>query len=134
MGAPRALGWTAEALSLIASRRAGDRSTGELGDPSRITIRPEILNEARMRRTWRSLYPDSLTSRGVEGEVVASFIVNTDGSVDPASIHMVSVSHPLFRDPTALGVLELRFSPARQRGRPVRVRVQLPIRWRLSGW
>lgn len=132
--APSALSWTAEALSLGGSARSRGRSTGELGDPSRISEHPTLLNEASMRRIWRTLYPDSLNKKGVEGQAVASFIINTDGSVDPASIYMISASHSHFRDATAMGLLELRFSPARQRGRIVRVRVKLPVQWRLNGW
>ncbi|CAN5861166.1 hypothetical protein BH23GEM5_BH23GEM5_25830 [soil metagenome] len=47
---------------------------------------------------------------------------------------MIFASHSHFRDATAMGLLELRFSPARQRGRIVRVRVKLPVQWRLNGW
>lgn len=64
----------------------------------------------------------------IEGEVVARYVVDTTGRVEPASWVVVRASHDGFRQPAREAILAGRFTPARTRGRVVRQLVQQTIR------
>ena len=81
-------------------------------------------------------YPRQAREISLEGMVVVSFVVGKDGRLSEVE---------LLRDPGAgmgketLRVMELlknmpeRWTPGKQRGRPVAVRYNLPVRFRLNG-
>ena len=69
-------------------------------------------------------YPTALRQAGIEGSVVAEFVVRADGSVDADSARIVSASHPGFVDPVRSAIPSLRYLPAEIRGRPVSQLVQ----------
>ncbi|MGB3547784.1 MAG: TonB family protein [Saprospiraceae bacterium] len=82
----------------------------------------------------RSLYPDAARTAGIQGTVVAQFVVEADGSITQPAI---------IRDPggdlgpTVLRTVqnmaqEVRWVPARKDGKPVRYRYTLPIKFRLE--
>lgn len=72
-------------------------------------------------------YPDSLKTARVDGEVVTSFAVDTTGLVDPASLHILRSTHPMFAAAAREAVLRMRFVPAELRGVKVRQFVQQPF-------
>ena len=74
-------------------------------------------------------YPPIARQAGMEGLVVIQVVVNTDGNpVDP----VVARSAGEVLDRAAMdAVMQLRFVPGKQRGRAVRVRMAIPIRFRL---
>jgi TonB family protein len=72
-------------------------------------------------------YPDSLKTANVEGEVVASFIVDTLGAVDPYSVKILKSTHPLFTAAVYDAILKDRFRPAELHGAKVRELVQRPF-------
>lgn len=114
---------------------SGDRSDGGVGSPVDVTLlaeRPVIRNRREMERVWRDLYPGTLRHASVEGETVVSFVIGTDGRVDPVTIRLIRASHSQFGPPSVKGARKLRFRPARLGGQAVRVRVELPILWRLQ--
>jgi hypothetical protein len=72
-------------------------------------------------------YPDSLWRAGVSGRVVAEFIVDTAGAIEPGSLRIVSATHPYFAGAVKAALDEGSFRSAFLRGKPVRQIVQLPF-------
>ncbi|MEX2602256.1 MAG: energy transducer TonB [Balneolaceae bacterium] len=78
----------------------------------------------------RISYPDRARISGIEGTVIVRFIVNTSGDVEQAEI-LRSVGAGC--DEEALrAIRESKFRPGLQRGRPVPVRMSMPIRFVLQ--
>ena len=75
-------------------------------------------------------YPEQSEREGIEGRVVAGFIVERDGSV--SNIEILKSVHPLL-DAEVVRVMSLmpNWIPGRQNGQPVRVKYSLPITFRL---
>ena len=69
-------------------------------------------------------YPDALRASGVQGAVVAQFVVDTAGRVEPGSIEVTSSTNPLFAQSVRSALIAARFRPAEVRGAPVRQLVQ----------
>lgn len=76
-------------------------------------------------------YPKQAMKEGIQGRVTVSFIVEKDGSISNVSpIHPV---HPLL-DKEAIRVVKSmpKWSPGKQKGKPVRVRFNLPVMFKLK--
>ena len=77
-------------------------------------------------------YPEDAVKAGTQGRVIATFVVEKDGSISDA--HVVKpVSTSL--DAEALRVLNAMpaWTPGKQGGQPVRVKYTVPINFRLDG-
>ena len=72
-------------------------------------------------------YPDILRQAGVEGEVLASFIVNQEGMAEVASFRAVRATHELFTTAVRNALPLMRFEPAELAGRKVKQLVQQPF-------
>jgi protein TonB len=95
-------------------------------DTTQVTTRPLILSGPDLH------YPDRARQEGIQGRVVLAVVVNADGKVEPSSVRVAEVAnYQLEREATryARGAL---FQPACLDGRPVRVRVRLPIDFKIS--
>jgi protein TonB len=57
-------------------------------------------------------YPTSLRAAQVEGSVIARFVVDTSGRVEPASINFPEATHMLFADAVRQSLLRSRYLPA----------------------
>ena len=77
-------------------------------------------------------YPDDLRQRGVCGEVLASFVVDTLGRAEMETFRVIKSTDPLFSDAVRRGVAQSRFKPARLRGRTVRQLVQQPFAFKIA--
>lgn len=77
-------------------------------------------------------YPKAAQDSGIQGTVIGSFIVNTDGSVSDAAV-VRGVDPSL--DQEALRVIRTLngWTPGEQRGQKVRVKYTLPIQFSLQG-
>lgn len=75
-------------------------------------------------RTRTPRYPDILQRARQEGSVIASFVVDTLGRVEPASFRAAASTHALFTESVRNAVLTMRFRPAEVAGRPVRQLVE----------
>ena len=73
------------------------------------------------------VYPDSLWRAGVGGRVVAEFVVDTAGLVDPASVRIVSTTQPRFASAVASALREAVFTAAQLGGKAVSQVVLLPF-------
>ena len=72
-------------------------------------------------------YPILLRERGVTGEVIAEFVVGTDGRVEPGSFRAVRSSDRGFTESVERATACFRFTPAQADGRPVRQHGQQPF-------
>lgn len=72
-------------------------------------------------------YPDILRSAGVEGEVLAQFVVDTTGRVEVPSFKVIRKSHDLFEAAVRGALPQMRFLPAEVGGRKVKQLVQQPF-------
>lgn len=111
---------------LLAENSAGTPVVSE----AMLAEKPRIINRFEMEEQWQRLYPAVLNAKGVSGETVVSFVIDTQGRVEPQTIRMVFASHPEFIVATITGVKRMRFAPARLNGSPVRVRAVMPVHWR----
>ncbi|MDE3153366.1 MAG: TonB family protein [Gemmatimonadota bacterium] len=78
-------------------------------------------------------YPDMLRSANVEGEVVASFVVDTNGRADMSTFKVIKSTHDLFTQAVKNALQNYRFIPAEIGGRKVKQLVQQPFQFSLSG-
>jgi protein TonB len=78
----------------------------------------------------RIKYPEIAKKAGVEGTVFLQFVVDENGNVmDPAVVKGIGAGC----DEEALRAIRTaKFKPGKQRGKPVRVRFSLPVRFRLK--
>ena len=72
-------------------------------------------------------YPDILRQAGVEGEVLAQFVVDTTGRAEMGSFKVLKTSHELFGTAVKNALSGMRFIPAEVGGRKVRQLVQQPF-------
>ena len=76
-------------------------------------------------------YPSISQENGVQGRVIVQFVVNTDGSiVEPVVMRGVDP----YLDKEALRVIKMmpKWSPGKQRNKPVRVKYTVPVMFRLQ--
>lgn len=76
-------------------------------------------------------YPEAAIKAGIEGRLVLTYIVETDGSV--SDIHLLRSLHPLCDSAAVQALRHTRFVPGRQNGEAVRVRMRLPVQFKLLG-
>jgi TonB family protein len=77
----------------------------------------------------RVAYPELARRAGIEGTVFVQFIVNEQG--DTEDISVVRGIGAGADEAAVRAVQETRFTPGRQRGQEVKVRMSLPVRFRL---
>jgi hypothetical protein len=74
--------------------------------------------------------PESLRESEVRtGVVIAKWVVDTDGTAIPGSVAIAASPHGLMSVQVCGAILTARFTPARDQGRVVRARVEMPIRF-----
>jgi protein TonB len=72
-------------------------------------------------------YPDILRQAGVEGDVLATFVVDTTGRADVSSFKVLRATHELFGTAVRQALPTMRFIPAEVGGRKVKQLVQQPF-------
>jgi periplasmic protein TonB len=77
-------------------------------------------------------YPPSLRETGVEGQVVAEFVVLESGRVDMSTLRIIETSNALFTASVRSALPRMRFSPARIGGTAVKQYVRQPFTFRLT--
>jgi len=78
-------------------------------------------------------YPRLLVQAGIEGRVLVTAVVGTDGRVEPGSVEVVESTNRAFDLPSKRLVERSVFRPGKVRGEPVRTLIQLPIQFTLIG-
>ncbi len=90
---------------------------------------PEIIGG--QEAIYKNLeYPEMARKAGMEGLVVVGFVVEPDGSV--SNVHIIKSAGKILDDAAIKAVKKLHFKPGKQRGKPVRVRMALPVRFKLQ--
>ncbi|MDP9203153.1 MAG: energy transducer TonB [Gemmatimonadota bacterium] len=77
-------------------------------------------------------YPEVLRSSGVEGQVIAVFVVDQQGRAEEASLRFVRSDNQLFEGAVRVALRRMRFIPAEVGGRKVRQLVQMPFVFTLA--
>ncbi len=77
-------------------------------------------------------YPDMLRQAGVEGEVLAQFVVDTTGRAESGSLKILKTSHDLFVQSVKNALPQMRFIPAEVGGRKVKQLVQQPFSFSIA--
>jgi periplasmic protein TonB len=78
-------------------------------------------------------YPELLRQAGIQGRVMVQAIIDTTGRAEGTSIKIVSSPNPGFDPPAKNYVLKALFRPARVHGRAVRVLINIPIDFKITG-
>jgi TonB family protein len=86
----------------------------------------------RYEGTAAPAYPSDLAEAGVEGLVLATYVVDATGRVDTATIRIISSDHPGFTASVQTALGEMRFRPAKRRGQPVRQLVEQRFRFQIG--
>jgi TonB family protein len=76
-------------------------------------------------------YPDELRVKGVQGEVLVEFAVDTTGHADETTFSVVAATHPEFAQAVREALPRMLFTPAVAHGRRVRQLVRLPMKFKL---
>ena len=76
-------------------------------------------------------YPVIAQEQGTQGRVIVQFVVNKDGSIVDAQV--VRSVDP-YLDKEAIRVINTmpKWTPGKQRGKPVRVKFTVPVAFRLT--
>lgn len=74
-------------------------------------------------------YPESAIRQGIEGRLVLSFIVDTEGHT--SEIKVVQSLHPACDSAAVQALRRTRFVPGSHDGEPVQVKMRLPVRFQL---
>ena len=89
---------------------------------------PEIIGGSQ--KVYELLeYPEIARQAGIEGLVVIQVVVNQQGI--PTMPEAVRSGGQVLDEAAIRAVMQLRFTPGKQRGKPVQVRLAIPIRFRL---
>lgn len=106
------------------------RATPGRGGPITVGI-SELKVKPRPTYQVEPVYPPDLKREGLSGTVVLGFIVDAGGTA--RDIQVLSADHPGFIPAAVAALQKWRFSPGRDRGRPVHTRnVQQSIRFNLN--
>jgi protein TonB len=77
-------------------------------------------------------YPDMLRQAGVEGEVLAQFVVDTTGKAEAGSLKILKSSHDMFVQSVKNALPQMKFIPAEVGGKKVKQLVQQPFTFSIS--
>ena len=77
-------------------------------------------------------YPEAAEKAGVQGRVIVTFVVDSDGSISDASI-LKSVDPSLDQEALRLVNSMPKWTPGKQKGKAVRVKYTIPIAFALQG-
>jgi protein TonB len=113
-------------------RAAGDRAAGAgRGGPFDAAAVDEPVVPDPGNRPPR--YPEALRAAGLGGRVVARFVVDTSGRVEPGSVEIAASDDPRLAGAVREAVPRLRFRPARAGGVRVRQLVEQPFAFAPGG-
>ena len=69
---------------------------------------------------------------GVEGQIIAVFVVDEQGRAEAESVHFLQPDNELFEREVRVTLRGMRFIPAEVGGKKVRQLVQMPFVFKLS--
>ncbi len=92
----------------------------------RLEVKPQLVRSAK------PVYPDLARRAGIEGLTAVKMLIDIDGSVIEVEI-IKSSGNTLLDQAAVTAARQHRFTPARQRDRPVRVWISRQFAFRLTG-
>jgi TonB family protein len=118
-------------------KRSGARGQLPFGPPPQFT--PDtafsVLEVDEMVERFDSsaapVYPADLLATGTEGEVEATYVVDTIGRVDTTSVQVMHSDDPRFTESVRTALGQMRFRPAKRASKPVRQLVQQKFRFKI---
>ena len=117
--------WPIARTESIGSPAAPD--LGGVYDPRIVEQQPELLSSPPPR------YPEMLRLAHVEGVVIVQAVVDTLGHVERSTLKVISSPHPALSASALECLSGAVFRPGRVEGRAVRVLVQVPVQFTISG-
>jgi TonB family protein len=100
--------------------------TGDVYAEALVDEKPSVL-------TGQLVYPELLRQAGMGGHVTVQAVIDTTGRVEPTSVRILQSSNPGFEQAARSYVLKALWRPGRSHGRAVRVLVNIPIEFRITG-
>ncbi|HEY7769041.1 TonB family protein, partial [Longimicrobium sp.] len=94
-----------------------------------VTVLPRPLNVDEFTAALAASYPGGTPAAGVAPSVHVRFIVDVDGT--GREFNIIASTDSALHAPALAALSVLRFAPAEVDGRPVNVRVELPIQWQV---
>jgi periplasmic protein TonB len=122
---------TTSTNDFAASRTLRDESSGSVnGEP--VSGEPLRADQVERQVALRSgsvppVYPVALRDAGIEGEVLAVFVVDEDGRAEDSTVKFLRSDNALFEDAVKVALKRMRFVAAEVGGRKVRQLVQMPF-------
>ena len=110
----------------------GDGQPTDVVTPEDLGEIPSLANRGEVQRVLQRYYPPMQRDAGIAGDAQLQFVINTDGSVDAASVKVVSSTSEAFGEAAKRAVERFRFRPATMMGEPVRVLITIPIRFTVA--
>jgi periplasmic protein TonB len=95
-------------------------------DTTQMTERPVLYDAEPLR------YPAKARARGVEGRVLLAVTINADGRPDAQSIQTISSPDSELTNAAVQWVRGARFEPVCLAGRAVRVRIGIPVDFKIK--
>lgn len=91
------------------------------------------VDSAVQRYPWSAApeYPPDLLSQNIEGSVSVTYVVDTTGFADSASLRVLDATHPSFADAVRKAIPNMRFRPAVLSGQKVRQLVSQTFSFRI---
>ena len=77
-------------------------------------------------------YPSSLKDQGVEGQVLAQFVVNESGRYESGTLKILQSSNPAFTAAVKDALPRMKFSAAQIGGKKVQQLVQMPFQFHIT--
>jgi TonB family protein len=132
------LGEALDAYRVNASARVAEKASPtieelEAGGPTFTphSVAPQLLNRVEITGMLGRRYPTGLSASGVGGVTMLWMLIDARGKARKAVIHRTSGQVEL--DALVLKIVSaMRFSPARNNGKPAPVWVQLPVRFEVA--
>ena len=88
------------------------------------STQPEVIKQPQ------PVYPRAMQESGMVGQVMLELVVNAQGNVQDPSV--VSSNNPNFEQPAIDAVLKWKFKPGTRDGKPVGVRMRIPMEFVLD--
>jgi protein TonB len=104
---------------------AGGTSKGVVGGTAKVSDQPYFVFQVEKPALAREgnptpPFPEILRQSGITGQVVAEFVVGTDGKADMSTFHVLSSTHDLFTAAVKRTLPKMSFYPAEIGGQKVK--------------
>ena len=111
----------------------GGISTGVVPTGNEVFMEAIVEEKPSVLSGPQPQYPELLRQAGIQGRVMVQAIIDTTGRAEPASLKIIASPNPGFDQSAKNYVLKALFRPARVHGRAVRVLINIPIDFKITG-